>query len=137
MFRVRGHAMGISASLSQRQLPQTRHHSTGRAQRLKQFFALVESLITVVLVLVGVVGLSYRTFRDGGWFMQGLGKVADAYISYPIIALVVTVALFFVYRSLRIRLNKGSGSKFFDYVVYAMMIAGIYFIGHYVIRGTL
>lgn len=106
-------------------------------QRLKQFFALVESLITVILVLIGVIGLSYRTFRDGGWFMQALGKVADAYISYPIVALVVTIALFFVYRSLRVRLDKGSGNKVFDYVVYVMMAAGIYFIGHYIVRGTL
>ena len=54
---------------------------------MKQFFAVLESLITIVLVLAGVAGISYRSFREGGWFTQGLGKVADAYVSYPLIAI--------------------------------------------------
>ncbi|HTE13818.1 MAG TPA: hypothetical protein VK642_01955 [Burkholderiales bacterium] len=102
---------------------------------MKQFFAVVESLITVALVLVGVVGISYRSFRDGGWVTQGLGKMADAYISYPLIALGVTIVLFFLYRAWRARINQGRGGKVFDYLLYFFMAAGIYFIGHYVLTG--
>jgi len=104
---------------------------------LKQFFSFVESLITVALVMAGVAGISYRTFREDGWLSQGLGKVADAYLSYPIIAIAATIALFFVYRSLRDRADRSSGGRMFDYVVYGLMAVGIYFIGHFVLKGTL
>jgi hypothetical protein len=104
---------------------------------LKQFFAVVESVITVALVLVGVVGISYRSFREGGWVVQGLGKMADAYVSYPLIAMAVTIALYFVYRSWHARLGQGRGGKVFDYLVYLLMAAGIYFIGYYVVTGKI
>ena len=104
---------------------------------MKHFVAVVESLVTVALVLAGVIGISYRSFRDGGWVMQGFGKVVDAYVSYPLIALAVTIALYFVYRSLQTRLSKGRSSKVFDYLVYLLMAAGIYFIGHFVVTGHL
>lgn len=90
----------------------------------------------MVLVLAGVVGISYRSFRDGGWFMQGFGKVVDAYVSYPLIAIGTTVALYFVYRAGYLTMAQGQGGKRFDLVVYALMAAGIYFIGHFVLRGT-
>jgi phosphate/sulfate permease len=104
---------------------------------LRHFASIVESLITVALVLAGVIGISYRSFREGGWVSQAFGKVVDAYISYPLIALAVTIALYFVYRSLQTRMSKGQGGKIFDYLVYALMAGGIYFIGHFVLRGTL
>lgn len=104
---------------------------------MKQLFAVIESLITVVLVLAGVAGLSYRTFREGGWLSRGVGKVVDAYLSYPIVAIVATVAVYFVYRSFRDRANQGRGGKMFDYVVYVLMAVGIYFIGHYILTGNL
>lgn len=103
---------------------------------MKQFFAVVESLITIILVLAGVVGISYRSFRDGGWFMQGFGKVVDAYVSYPLAALAVTIALYFVYRAGYLNFAGDRGGKRFDLIVYGLMAAGIYFIGHYVIRGS-
>lgn len=103
---------------------------------MKQLFAVVESLITIVLVLAGVIGISYRMFRDGGWFVQGFGKVVDAYISYPLIAIGVTIALYFVYRAGHLSLSQGRGGKRFDLVVYGLMAAGIYFIGHYVVSGS-
>jgi hypothetical protein len=103
---------------------------------LKQFFAVVESLITIVLVLAGVIGISYRSFRDDGWFMQGFGKVVDAYVSYPLIAIGVTIALYFVYRAWALAMSQGRGGKKFDFVVYGLMAAGIYFIGYYVIHGS-
>jgi hypothetical protein len=102
---------------------------------LKQFFVLLESLVTVVLVLAGVGGIGYRTFRHDGWLSQGFGKLTDAYLDYPLIALGLTVAVFFAYRVWRERRNQGRRGKIFDYLVYVFMAAGIYFIGHYVLTG--
>ena len=103
---------------------------------MKQFFAFVESLITIVLVLAGVVGIGFNCFREGGWFKQGVGRITDAYLDYPLVALGATVALYFAYRTWRDRRGQGKGGKAFDYLVYVFMAAGIYFIGHYVVTGT-
>lgn len=102
---------------------------------MKQFLSVLESLITIILVLAGLIGISYRSFREGGWFTQGVGRVADAYISYPLIALAVTVVLFLMFRSWRARRLLGHRTKVFDYLVYVFMAAGIYFIGHYILTG--
>jgi hypothetical protein len=104
---------------------------------LKQFFAFLESLITVILVLTGVIGISYNCFRENGWLKQGFGKLTDAYLDYPLIALGITVALFFAFRAWRDRQSQGRGGKSFDYVVYVFMAIGIYFIGRYVLTGTI
>ena len=102
---------------------------------MKQFLSVVESLVTVALVLAGVAGICYRSFREDGWISQGLGKVADAYLRYPLIAVAATIGLFFAYRAWQVQANQGRGGKIFDYLVYVLMAAGIYFIGHYVVRG--
>jgi len=102
---------------------------------LKQFLTVLESLITIVLVLAGLAGISYRTFRDGGWFMQGVGKMADAYLSYPLVGLAATVLAVLAIRSWHGRRQLGHRSKIFDYLVYLFMAAGIYFIGSYILTG--
>jgi phosphate/sulfate permease len=104
---------------------------------LKQFFTLLGSLITVVLVLAGLIGISYRTFRDDGWMSQGFGKITDVYITYPLMGLGITVALVLALRAWLARRNLGKRGLHFDYIVYVFMGAGIYFIGHYLLRGTL
>jgi hypothetical protein len=104
---------------------------------VKQFFAFVESLITIVLVLAGVAGIGFNVFREGGWLTQGAGRLADVYLDYPLAALGATVAIWFAYRTWRDRRSQGKGGKAFDYLVYVFMAAGIYFIGHYVLTGKI
>ncbi len=104
---------------------------------MKQFFSFVESLITIALVLAGVAGIGYNCFREGGWLKQGVGRLTDVYLDYPLAALGATVAIFFAYRAWRDRRGLGKGGKAFDYVVYVFMAAGIYFIGHYVLTGNI
>ena len=104
---------------------------------MKQFFAFVESLITIVLVVAGVAGIAFNCFREGGWLTQGVGRLTDAYLDYPLVALGVTVAIYFAYRAWRDRRDLGKRGKTFDYLVYVFMAAGIYFIGHYVVTGKI
>lgn len=104
---------------------------------MKQAFAALESLITIILVVSGIVGLAYHGFREDGWVSRGVGKVADAYINYPLIALGLTVALFFSYRAWNDSKSAGRGGKIFDILLYFLMAAGTYFIGHYVISGKI
>lgn len=92
-------------------------------------------MVTLVLVLVAIVGIAYHSFREGGLIAQGFGKITSAYVSYPISALVITILAFFAVRAWRNRKLHGTRTRDFDYVIYAMMALGIYFIGHYVITG--
>jgi hypothetical protein len=102
---------------------------------VKQLFSGIESLVTITLVLAGIVGITYNAFRDGGWISQGFGKITDAYANYPLVALGLTVAMFFSYRAWRNATASGGGGKIFDLLVYVFMAAGTYFIARYVIKG--
>ncbi len=92
-------------------------------------------MITLVLVLAAIVGISYHSFREGGWLSQGFGKISSAYINHPLIALAATIAFFFAFRAWRSRKELGARTRFFDYFVYVLMAVGIYFIGQYVLTG--
>ncbi len=102
---------------------------------MKQVFGAVESLITIVLVIAGIVGIAYRSVREGGWISQGFDKATDAFSHSPLIALGVTVALFFSYRAWHNATASGKGRGFFDLLIYVFMAAGTYFIAHYVVKG--
>jgi len=103
---------------------------------MKQIFESLESIITVVLVFAGIIGVAYHGFRDGGWVEQGFGKVTGAYMQYPIVALAVTIVGVYGFIKFRQRKITGGRSKFFDYIIYAMMIVGIYFIGNFIVTGN-
>jgi len=102
---------------------------------VKQFLTGLEALVTLVLVVVAIAGITYHTFREDGLLSQGFGKISNAYINHPLIALAATVAFFFSYRAWRQRKVSGTDTKVFDYFVYVLMAVGIYFIGHYTIKG--
>lgn len=102
---------------------------------MKQFFSGLESFITIVLVIAGIAGLAYSGFREGGWVTRGFGRVMDAYIDTPLIALGLTAAMFFSYRAYKNRKNTGGRGQFFDWVVYALMAIGVYFIARYFLHG--
>jgi hypothetical protein len=98
---------------------------------------VLEALVTLILVVVAIVGISYHCFRDDGWITQGFGKITHAYVNYPLMALAATIAAYFGFRAWQNRKLRGLRTNYFDYVVYALMAVGIYFIGHYVLKGEL
>lgn len=100
-----------------------------------RMLVVLEAIVTLVLVLVAIVGICYRALRDDGWLERGFGKLSDFYINYPLIGIAVTVAVIFGFRAWRARKIRGARSRFFDYVIYAFMAVGIYFIGHYILTG--
>ncbi len=104
---------------------------------MKQFLTVLEALVTLILVVVAIIGISYHAFRDEGWIAQGFGKISSAYVNYPLMALAATIAAYFGYRAWQGRKTRGLRANYFDYVVYALMAVGIYFIGRYVLKGEL
>jgi hypothetical protein len=103
---------------------------------VKQLLAGLESFVTIILVLTGLAGLCFQTFRENGWLSQGFGKIADTFINFPVVALRLTVAMFFSFRSIR-NAAASRGGRVFDLIVYVLMAAGTYFIAQYVLKGEI
>ncbi len=103
---------------------------------MKQVLSALESFVTIVLVLAGLAGLCFQTFRENGWLSQGFGKLTDTLIDFPVIALGLMVAMFFSFRSIQ-NAAASRGGRVFDLIVYALMAAGTYFIAQYVLKGAL
>jgi hypothetical protein len=98
-----------------------------------------QSFVIVVLVIAGICGLLYHIFRQAGWGSMFMDKMFELYLLHPwwMIPLTVLVVIggtiWHERRTATGRYNK----KVPTYVLYALMIAGVYFIGHLAIRGTL
>lgn len=105
---------------------------------MKQYFDILESFVVIALALAGLVGTSYHMFRDGGWMESIFGNFLKFHFDNPMVAIPVTVLIVVIAMLLHDkRIAKGRPSKLPTLLLYALMAAGAYFIGHYAIRGTL
>jgi hypothetical protein len=106
---------------------------------LKLIRDFLESFIVVVLVIAGIAGILYHTFRQAGWGAAVLDKAIKLYFLHPWVMIPLTVvavvigAIWYDYRTAHGKVNK----KYATYILYALMAAGVYFIGHYALRGSL
>lgn len=109
-----------------------------RETTLKQFLEYIESFVTVILVLVGIGGISFHLFRDDGWLEMIFGNIFELQVQYPLIAIPVTFAAIFMIRMWREnRLAKGRFKELPDIFIYFLMALGVYFIGYYWIYRSL
>ena len=98
----------------------------------------LESLVIVVLVIAGIGGILYHTFRQAGWGSALMDKAFELYLLHPGVMIPSTVvaviigAIWYDYRVAHGKFNKKTAT----YVLYGLMAAGVYFIGHYLLRGT-
>lgn len=105
---------------------------------MKQAYEYLLSLVTIALVVTGLAGVSFHAFRDRGWIESGLGRVWSFEMDYPMVAVPLTAAavgLFVVWRNHY--LVHGRISRVPALVIYCLMGAGAFFIGHYALHGTL
>ena len=104
---------------------------------MKRVLENVQSFAVIAVILSGIGGISYRMFRNGGWVEFLFGNIWDMSVEYPLIALPVIVGAVFLGKLWQDnRLARGHQSKLPDYVIYALGAAGVYFIGHFFVRGT-
>jgi len=100
---------------------------------VKQVIEYVNSFVTIALVLAGIGGFCYHLFKDNGWLGLALGKIWDANLRYPVIAIPVTIAVVVIgklwYDHTR---AKGHTSKLPDVLIYIVMAAGLYFIYEFI-----
>ena len=104
---------------------------------MKETLAYLQSFVVMALVLTGLAGIAYHLFRDGGWIEQGLGKIFGYTMQYPLIVTFVVIGgLLFAWWWRHDRLSRGSQSMGPTLVLYSIMAAGAYFIGHFAIYGS-
>jgi hypothetical protein len=106
---------------------------------VKQTLDFLESFLMIALALAGLAGISYNLFRDDGWLEAILGNFWDYTVRYPLIAIPLlagAVILGKMWRDDRVSHGKQS-SRAGAAILYVVSGAGVYFIGHYVLRGSL
>jgi hypothetical protein len=105
---------------------------------VKEFLEYVQSFTVVGLVLFGIGGFSYHLFRDGGWVEAVIGNVWDVGVQYPLITIPVIIAALFLGRMWsQQRIGHGRVRTVPDLFIYALMAAGVVFIGRWYMYGTL
>lgn len=104
---------------------------------MKQVVEFLESFVIIALVLAGISGLSYSLLREEGWLETVIGNIWDLDTQYSMIAIPLLIAaaiLFNLWRGNRVIHSKSS--KLPDIILYGLFAAGMYFIGRYVLTGT-
>ena len=105
---------------------------------MREILIYLESFVVMMLVLTGLAGISFNLFRDGGWIERGLGNVWDYTMKYPLIVIFVAAAALVLARWWRHDYSTRGYQRLAPTIVlYTIMAAGVYFIGHFALYGTL
>ena len=98
--------------------------------------SLIGSFLVGALVLLGIGGLTYHLFREGGWVSRLLGTLWEAQFNAPVITAIMIVAAIFVFRHLHAAQIGGTkDSRIPDFVLFAFIATGIFFLGRLVTGG--
>ena len=105
---------------------------------MKEALIYLQSLAVMALVLMGLTGISYNLFREGGWIENVLGNVWGYTMQYPLIVIFVIVAAILLGSWWR-HDHKTRGHKRLapTIVLYLIMAAGAFFIGRLILYGKL
>lgn len=102
---------------------------------------LVSLLVAVMvgaLILLGIGGIVYHLFRDGGWISRGMDALWEAQYQSPLLTIAMIIVALFVIRTLHsAQLGGKRESKLPDFVLYTFIATGIYFLGRLLITGEI
>ncbi len=105
---------------------------------MKNLFTTVGTVFVGALILLGIGGISYHLFRDGGWFAQGLGALWRAQYQAPVMTIILIVAAIFVGRMLyTAQIGARRESKLPDLLLYIFIATGLYFLGRLILTGEI
>lgn len=97
--------------------------------RMKRVLEVVWAYVSFALMLVGIAGLSWNMFKQGGWLGTFVGKVWEAEShNFMAVAFIVggtfAAAWFFLRGGLA---AAGRGHPLAEAIIYAIMASGAYF----------
>lgn len=96
------------------------------------------SLLIGALVLLGIGGMAYHLFRDDGLIAQGMGALWEAHYQAPVMTVILIIAAIFLIKKLHLAQIGGKRqSGIPDFVLFAFIAIGIFFLGRLVTTGQL
>jgi hypothetical protein len=105
---------------------------------MRETLIYLESFVVMMLVLTGLAGIAYNLFRDGGWIEKGIGNVFGYTMQYPLIVIFVAAGALVLAKWWRHdHATRGHERLAPTVILYLIMAAGVYFIGHFALYGTL
>ncbi|MDP2830194.1 MAG: hypothetical protein Q8O37_16515 [Sulfuricellaceae bacterium] len=96
---------------------------------MKRIAEEIWTYLTFALIVIGIVGLTWETFKNGGWLEQGLGIVLHRDAQEPLMATPIVVGiLLLVTAFMRGGLvAPGKEHPFAGTIVYVLVASGLYF----------
>jgi hypothetical protein len=109
-----------------------------RKHTMKNILTTVGTVFVGSLILLGIGGIAYHLFREGGWFSQGLGVLWRAQYQAPVMTIILIAAAIFVGRALYTAQIGGTrGSKIPDLLLYVFIATGLFFLGRLILTGEI
>ena len=94
------------------------------------------SIVRIVLLLAGIIGITYNLFKDRGWLSIGLTELTKSMPTFLIGGAILFVVIYFGDKFLSGNAKDGKATNKGDIALYLMMAAGVYFIFKYAIAST-
>ena len=103
-------------------------------------FTILGSFLVGALILTGIGGIAYHLFRDDGLISRGMGALWEAHYQAPIMTILLIIAAIFVIKtlySMQTPSDSKRDNKVADFVLFAFIATGIFFLGRLLTTGQL
>jgi nitric oxide reductase large subunit len=103
---------------------------------MKSLLTTLGSILVGGLIMLGIGGIAYHLFRENGWISQGLGALWNAQFQAPVMTVILVIAAIFVFKALRgAQVGNKRESKIPDFILFAFIATGIFFLGRLLTSG--
>ena len=103
-------------------------------------FTMLGSFLVGALILLGIGGIAYHLFRDDGLISRGMGALWEAHYQAPVMTILLIIAAIFVIKTLYSMQSPSDSkrdNKVADFVLFAFIATGIFFLGRLLTTGEL
>ena len=105
---------------------------------MKQLLETLQTIGTFGLVVMGVVGIVWRTVKEDGWFSTVFMKLFNALVDNPVVMFPLLIVVAFVGKLwFDYQREKGFVSRLPSFFLYLVMAAGAYFVFNFLTTGSL
>lgn len=115
-----------------------KYDKRNKNMRTDSLLSVILSGGQLVLVVIGLIGISYEFFRDKGWLKQSLSTLMNTSNSTLMMVLPVGLLVFLVGKSwMSSQGERESSNVIADIMLYFMMLVGAWVIFNFVTAGGL